>query len=131
MLQNIIASAILLIIVHELGHIVVAAAMGKFARVSIEWQEGKIRLPYICIWLKDDVKDWQYRLFGAAGFGASIICASALVGLLNTRGAWVTREFILCYLGALNLHWWTYPFRHRNSAVNDFNKMDADEDPAS
>ena len=127
--KDTLTSLALLVVLHEGGHFFVALIRGLHPKPGIGWvQYGKVKLPFFVIHI-DETGDYNYRFFGAAGFGGAILGALVLVLLLGTKGAWVTREFIVCYLARLSLHWWTYSLWCKDSPANDFNKLDSDLDP--
>ena len=135
LVRNIILALALLIISHEFipGHWFTAAVLKLHPKVRKAWHEWTvfgvtIKVPGIVI-MHDPATERQNRIIGVMGFGGSLLVGLALICFLDTIGAWVDKSFLVAYFGVLTAHFLIYPFKMASSAANDFNRLDADDDP--
>ncbi len=123
----VILALVLCIGIHEAGHYVPAWSFGLKPSLTILWNATSwlpFKYPSFKV-LHATASDFQQRIISIAGFGAEIAVVLPLI-MLN-----VNMMFIYAYLFCLILHFVSYPFRKKGRAENDFNGVDADEDPHS
>ena len=116
-----IAYAVISLAVHELGHFVCA----KFFRLSPELKVFRwgVAVSY------SNCTPFQSRVISTMGFGSQLLLGTSIIVLEATQIMQIDLRIIAIYFAILSAHFIAYPFRMSNRTSNDFNGMDADEDP--
>lgn len=119
-----VVAAVAVIVVHECGHYVVAACMGKKPTLVIEWAKvGRVSIPRPIIFVHEEMSDTERRAFGIGGFAAEFAFALGVVcgGLICERREAVI--FGLMMQTCAVAHLTAYPFYNKGHTSNDFNKL--------
>lgn len=108
---NFLLSVVLAVIIHELGHFIIALGYGHFLRFEFSWGRlWRIPIPRYVWYMPEEFTDRQKRHVALGGFGAEILVAPILY-------------FLLPYYPLIAfLHLMAYPFYAGDSS--DFQWLD-------
>ena len=131
---TVIAAIALYLLAHEGGHFLTALLRKLKPKVTLDWRDLTIfgralRVPVSIVIVYDRHKDRDSRWVSTMGFGGGLLVLGVLLCLEGIPATWVDAAFVRAYHFALTGHFVLYPFKKKNSISNDFNGMDADEDP--
>ena len=126
-LKTLLISLILNVVFHEGGHWLPAWKFGLNPRIKFSRSWSPVRVQW------DPTDDRGNRIIATMGFGLQMIAGYFLLVLLffAKPSFLVDFPFVLVYWAVLIVHFCLYPFRNKDSAANDFSKMDSDENPDS
>lgn len=118
-----IVCAVINLAIHELGHFVSA----KIFKLSPELRIFRwgIEVNY------QTCTPFQNRVIATMGFGGQLLLGTLLIIMNATKIVPIDSGIIGIYFIVLFAHFTIYPFWMRDRTSNDFNGMDADEDPKS
>ena len=113
----------LAVFVHELGHFVCARVFKLSPTLRIfRWG---VEVNYATC------TPFQSRVISTMGFGSQLLLGTLLIILNATKIVSIDLKITAIYFVILCAHFIAYPFWMRDRTSNDFNGMDADEDPKS
>ena len=113
----------LAVFVHELGHFVCARVF-KLSPTLREFRWG-VEVNYATC------TPFQSRVISTMGFGSQLLLGTLLIIMNATKTVPIDLRITAIYFAILCAHFIAYPFWMRDRTANDFNGMDADEDPKS
>ena len=118
-----IACAIISLAIHELGHFVCAKVFKLSPTLRIfRWG---VEVNYATC------TPFQSRVISTMGFGSQLLLGTLLIVMNATKIVPIDLRITAIYFVILCAHFIAYPFWMRNRTTNDFNGMDADENPKS
>ena len=121
LLISFISCAVISLAIHELGHFV-CAKIFKLAPTIRIFRWG-VEVNYATC------TPFQSRVISTMGFGSQLLLGTLLIILKETKIVPIDLKIIGIYFAILCAHFIAYPFWMRDRTSNDFNGMDADEDP--
>ena len=118
-----IACAIVSLAIHEFGHFVSAKIFNLSPTLRVfRWG---VTVDYTTC------TPFQSRVISTMGFGSQLLLGTLLIIMNATKIVPIDSRIIGIYFVILCAHFIIYPFWMRDRTSNDFNGMDADEDPKS
>ena len=115
--------AIISLTIHEFGHFMCAKIFNLSPTLRIfRWG---VTVDYATC------TPFQSRVISTMGFGSQLLLGTLLIIMNATKIVLVDSRIIGIYFAILCAHFIIYPFWMRDRTSNDFNGMDADEDPKS